>query len=146
MAISNKKQEISSQGRYCYYLPFGLDGGEYFCKSCCRTSTNNRSVLLGKNSGAVVAKKMSFFEAINWSFGIVMVCIKLPFTIKRISMEFEVKAITYGKAHTRREKRRHIFNDFSEIIRDGWIYLLVSSIIFESDNRLNKKIFTISYI
>lgn len=63
-------------------------------------STKSRSVLLGKNSGAVVAKNISFFEAISCSFGMVMVCIRFPLTISRISMEFDVNAITYGKAHT----------------------------------------------
>lgn len=49
----------------------------------------------------MVAKKISFFDAINCSFGIVIVCIRLPLTINLISIEFEVNAITYGKAQTK---------------------------------------------
>lgn len=53
-------------------LPFGLEGGECLVMSCL-TSTNRRSVRVGKNSGAVVEKKISFFDAINCNFGIVIV-------------------------------------------------------------------------
>lgn len=52
------------------------------------------SVFSGKNSGAVVAKKMSFFEATSWSLGIDIVWTRLPLTMRRISRESGVKAIT----------------------------------------------------
>jgi hypothetical protein len=71
----------------------GLDGGDSFWSSCC-LSTNNLSVLFGKNSGAVVAKKISFFEEINCSLGIDIVWTRFPLTMSLISMELDVKAIT----------------------------------------------------
>lgn len=48
----------------------------------------------GRNSGAVVAKKMSCFEVIRLRFGMTIVCTKFPLIIKRISMVSLVKAIT----------------------------------------------------
>lgn len=48
----------------------------------------------GKNSGAVVAKKMSCFEVIRFRFGMAIVCTKFPLIINRISMVSLVKAIT----------------------------------------------------
>lgn len=76
-------------------------------------SVVNRSERSGKNSGAVVAKNMSFLEATSWSLGIDMVWTKLPLTIRRISIESEVKAITYGKAHTERKIVRY-YNNIQE--------------------------------
>lgn len=86
------------------YLLWGLAGGECFAGSQ-RKSIANLSDRSGKNSGAVVEKNISFFDATSCSLGIDIVCTRLPLTINLISMESEVNAMTYGKAQTANGKQ-----------------------------------------
>lgn len=53
-----------------------------------------------KNSGAVVAKKMSLLDVMSAKRGITMAWIKFPLMTRRTSMESTVNARMYGKAHT----------------------------------------------
>jgi len=57
-------------------------------------SSRIRSHFPGRNSGAVVAKKMSRFDVIRLRLGMAIVCTRLPFIISRISIVSLVKAIT----------------------------------------------------
>ena len=59
---------ISSTAPQLSYLLFGLAGGDSLCNSCC-LSTASLSVFDGKNSGAVVAKKISLFPATSCILG-----------------------------------------------------------------------------
>lgn len=74
----------------------GLQGMSSFSRGF--ESNRIRSHFPGRNSGAVVAKKMSRFEVIKLRLGMAIVWTRLPFIINRISIVSLVKAITYGKA------------------------------------------------
>lgn len=96
----------------------GLQGISSFSKGF--ESKRIRSHFPGINSGAVVAKKMSRFEVIRLRFGMAIVCTRLPFIIRRISIVSSVKAITYGKAQAadrnRALKRYYSFISRQQIV------------------------------
>lgn len=84
----------------------------------------------GRNSGAVVEKKMSCFEVIKFRFGMAIVCTRFPLIINRISIVSSVKAITYGKAQA-----GNFYNRFHKIHPR-----------LSKDNKFNKRINIIFYL